>query len=86
MMCVMRRTQLILEEWQVQALKKLAGRQGSKSVSALVRKILSEHLPKASRPRKGPRSWEEGLGKVRGIIRGDGSEVDHDKILYDGGA
>ncbi len=74
MSCVMHRAQIILEEWQFEALKALAEREG-KSISAVVREILSAKLGR----RKGRK-----LRSILGI--GSGSDVsgrDHDRALYD---
>lgn len=70
----MHRAQIILEEWQHEALKSLSEREG-KSISAIVRQILSEKLGR----RKGKR-----LESIMGI--GTGSDIsgrDHDKALYE---
>ncbi len=74
MSCVMHRAQIILEEWQFEALKSLAEREG-KSISAVVRKILTQKLKRKKSKR---------LESIMGI--GTGSDVsgrDHDRALYD---
>lgn len=70
----MHRAQVILEEWQYQALRSLAERKG-RSVSELLRDILTKHLR--------PRPSKKGLSAIEGIVsdptvRGDA----HDEVLY----
>lgn len=71
----MHRTQLILEDWQYQALKSVADRRRM-SISSLVREILAAHL--------GPKPSEAArLGRVEGIAAGDSSRArGHDAYLY----
>ncbi len=74
----MHRTQLLIEEWQYEALRARAGQEG-RSLSDLVREILSISLESSS---SFPRSR---LGEIEGI--GEDAEVyaeDHDRILYGG--
>ncbi|MBW2263359.1 MAG: hypothetical protein JRG91_15450 [Deltaproteobacteria bacterium] len=70
----MHRAQIILEEWQHEALKSLAEREG-KSISAVVRQILTAKLG---------RRKSKKLESIMGI--GTGSDIsgrDHDRALYD---
>lgn len=67
----------MLEKWQHQALKARAEREG-KSISALVREILTQELQ-----RERPRGK---LSDIRGIASGDGpplSNEEMDRIIYD---
>ena len=74
---IMHRTQLMLEEWQYEALKAMAGSEG-KSLSAVVRAILTGHLHKS---RKQSRT---DLGDIEGLFS-DANAVgrDHDRFLRD---
>ena len=72
----MHRTQLLLADWQYEALKAMA-EAGGKSLSALVREILTRHL-------KGPRK-RSGTGPeaIEGLL--EDREVSgrmHDRALY----
>lgn len=72
----MQRTQLMLEEWQHQRLKTMAEREG-RSLSDLVREILTRHLqPKSGRARRGLAAIE-GAGSDSGA-----AGRDHDRFLY----
>ena len=72
----MHRTQLLLEEWQYEALRGRAEREG-RSLSALVREILRVSL---SLPDATPR---ERLGTIEGIGEDAGSYgEEHDRHLY----
>ena len=72
----MHRTQLLLEEWQYEALRGRAEREG-RSLSALVREILRVSL---SLPDSTPR---ERLGTIEGIGEDAGSYgEEHDRHLY----
>ncbi len=68
----MHRTQLLLEEWQYEALRARAERE-SKSISALLREIVSQHLGRSA-------------GKLRlmeGVAEGPSDlAADHDRYLY----
>jgi hypothetical protein len=71
----MHRTQLLLEQWQYEALRVRAERR-SISLSELVREILTEHLQPA---KKKP----SGLYKIEGIgSDGASSAREHDAFLY----
>jgi plasmid stability protein len=70
----MHRTQLLLDEWQYEALRARAKRQG-KSMSALVREIVAEYLDE-SRGRSRLRMME-------GVAEGPGQAADHDRVIYD---
>lgn len=73
----MHRTQILLEPWQYEALKALARKEG-KSLSQVLREIVTERL---SRPRR----YSSGaLGRISGIVEGPpGLGADHDRYLYD---
>ena len=74
----MHRTQLLLEEWQYEALRARAEREG-RSLSALIREILHISLAPSS-----PAS-RRGLEEIKGI--GEDAGVygkDHDRYLYGG--
>ena len=74
----MHRTQLLLEEWQYEALRGRAEREG-RSLSALVREILGASL---SSPERTPRRR---LGTIEGIGEDAGSYgEEHDRHLYTG--
>ena len=74
----MHRTQLLLEEWQYEALRSRAEREGC-SLSALIREILSASL---SSPGRTPRTR---LATIEGIGEDAGSYgEEHDKHLYTG--
>jgi len=70
---IMHRTQLLIEQWQHQALQARARREG-KSLSALLREILTEFLQDEGRSR---------LLEIEGIAEGPGLAIDHDKVIYD---
>jgi plasmid stability protein len=68
----MHRTQLILDDWQHEALRVRAEREG-KSISALVREILGLHLQ--------PRT-KRGLKRIEGVAEGPPDLArDHDRYL-----
>jgi hypothetical protein len=73
----MHRTQLMIEQWQYEALKAAAERR-SVSISELVREILTRHLGPPQRASDGG-----GLRRIEGIAS-DGASVarDHDHYLY----
>lgn len=72
----MHRTQLLLETWQHEALKAVAEQQG-RSISAVVREILSRHLNARRRRAK------RGLQDLEGIVDDrDATGRDHDRFLY----
>ena len=72
----MHRTQLLLEQWQHEALKTLAERQG-RSLSALVREILTAHLEGS------PRRAKRRLEQIEGVAEGPADlGRDHDRYLY----
>ncbi|MEC7521722.1 MAG: ribbon-helix-helix protein, CopG family [Myxococcota bacterium] len=73
----MQPAEVMLEDWEMEALRAAAKRQG-KSVSALLREILSAHLashrPDATRGK---------LASIAGIIEDDeATGRDHDSWLY----
>jgi len=72
----MHRTQLLLDPWQYEALRARASRQG-KSLSALVREILTEYLDESRRPSK--------LRLMEGVAEGPGGAKGHDRVIYDEG-
>ena len=72
------RAQIILEEWQLEALRSAAEREGT-SISGLVREIVSDYL---ARDESGDES-ARGVEDIAGLI--DDREVggkDHDHALY----
>ncbi len=72
------RTQISLDGWQYQMLLGIS-RKEKKSISAIIRELLSEKLLcQASDKEKDP------ISELIGIGRGDGSPVarEHDKYLY----
>jgi hypothetical protein len=72
----MTRTQLMLEPWQMDALRSEAERKGE-SISALVREILSKHLTRKRAGRK------RRLADLAGAFSGPPeSGKDHDRHLY----
>jgi hypothetical protein len=68
----MHRTQLMLEDWQYDALRSRAERRAI-SISELVREILTAHLD-AKEP--------SGLYKIEGIGSDGSSAREHDAFLY----
>ena len=71
----MQRTQVLLDDWQYEALKARAQREG-RSMSDLLREMLDSHLGKSAT--RGPR-----LADIRGVS--DDREAqgrDHDRFLY----
>jgi hypothetical protein len=74
---IMHRTQLLLEDWQYEALKAAAERQ-KVSLSQLVRDILSRALRG-----RGADGEPQALHAIEGIGADDGSRArDHDRFLY----
>lgn len=72
----MHRTQLLLEEWQYEALRARAEREG-RSLSALIREILRTSLAPSA-----PTSPSR-LGEIEGIGEdADSYGEDHDRHLY----
>jgi hypothetical protein len=72
----MQRTQIILEDWQVQALRSRADRE-RKSVSALVREAVEAFLGR-NRPESMP-----SLARIDGVADKPGRYGrDHDRALY----
>jgi hypothetical protein len=77
MYTIMHRTQILLEPWQHQALKSMAASRG-RSISALIREILTEHL--------GGKPYPEGerFDDIEGIAEGPADLAEnHDGYLYD---
>jgi plasmid stability protein len=71
----MHRTQVLLEEWQYEALKARAQREG-RSISGLLRDILQSQLG-APRPRKRRLAEIEGLAEDQ-----TATGREHDRFLY----
>ena len=70
----MHRAQLLIEDWQYETLKARAERQG-RSISELVREILSEHL--------GRQLSSSGLDDLAGLVNDpDTTGESHDDDLY----
>ncbi len=72
----MHRSQILLEDWQHEALKLLAERKG-KSISEVVREILAEHLKEHGTSSKAGLKRIEGLGYAP-----EASGRHHDTYLY----
>lgn len=72
----MHRTQLSLEEWQYEALLALSQREG-RSLSNLVREILSQHLRRTRKSARAKLLELEGIG-----ANPEATGRDHDRILY----
>ena len=69
----MHRTQISLEEWQYEALRAQAEREG-RSLAALIREILTERLKPGARSR---------LGEIEGVAEGPPDlGRNHDRYLY----
>lgn len=69
----MRRTQLMLDEWQYEALRSRAESEG-RSMSGLVRDILGAHLEQPKRGR---------LALIEGVAEGPSDLArEHDRYLY----
>ena len=75
---VKHRTQISLEDWQYQALLEIS-RKTQKSLSSIIRELLSEKLLTQAVNKK-----TDPVSKLMGIGSGDGSSVarEHDKYLY----
>ena len=75
---VKHRTQISLEDWQYQMLIEMS-RKTKKSLSGIIRDLLSEKLSKQTFKRS-----EDPLFKLIGIGAGDGLPVarEHDRYLY----
>lgn len=72
----MHKTHIVLEDWQYEALQSLAAR-AQRSISALVREILTSHL---SAPHETVR---QRLGAIEGIgADAHATGQDHDTFLY----
>jgi len=77
MMYYMQRTQILLDDWQYQALKARAQREGS-SMSELLRQILDAHLRKGKGGAQAPR-----LADIRAVGEDRAARGrDHDRFLY----
>lgn len=72
------RTQISLEDWQYEALRARAAREG-RSMSRLIRDILGSALTQAKNDTGGRLGEIEGVGEDAGAY-GD----DHDEVLYGG--
>ena len=79
----MHRTQLLIENWQYEALKTRARREG-KTLSQWVRELLHAALSPASLSVRPKRS--RGLWAICGLASDPGgpSGSDHDRVLYGG--
>jgi hypothetical protein len=71
----MHRTQLLIEEWQYEALKGLSARH-QRSISDVVREILMRHLRKPRRAARARLMALKGIGSDPGA-----TGRDHDKVL-----
>jgi plasmid stability protein len=73
----MRRTNVVLEEWQYQYLKERAAREG-KSLSALIRELIEA----AVRPEGNIK--DDPIFEIVGMAEGTGRDIArrHDEILY----
>jgi plasmid stability protein len=70
---IMHRTQISLEEWQYEALRAQAERDG-RSLAALIREILTRHLKPGARSR---------LEEIEGVAEGPADlGREHDRYLY----
>lgn len=70
----MQRTQILLEDWQVEALKAESQREGT-SLSGLIRTLVAQHLD-------APRD-DSGLDDLAGIVKtGKRARRHHDEVLY----
>ncbi len=74
-MDAMHRTQVMLEEWQVDALRARAEAAGT-SMSSVIREILTAHLSERSLVGR------DVLASITGIVDGTGGAVRHDEALY----
>ncbi|MFQ5667879.1 MAG: hypothetical protein ACE5I7_15810 [Candidatus Binatia bacterium] len=72
----MHRAQILLEEWQYEALKSVSEQKG-RSVSDLVREILTRHLRASGRRAKDPLSRIEGAANDAAAYGRT-----HDEVLY----
>ena len=72
----MHRTQLLLEEWQYEALRARADREG-RSLSDLIREILSASLAPQSTTRRGRLEAIQGIGEDA-----EAYGMNHDRHLY----
>lgn len=71
-----KRAQMILDDWQIDALRARAGRAG-RSISAIVRDILTKHLERERGDRR------KKLERIAGIVGGGPDDAeDHDEVLY----
>jgi hypothetical protein len=72
----MRKTHVLLEDWQYEALQALAA-QEQRSISALVREMLANNLPVH------PQTARQRLAAMEGIgADADATGHDHDTFLY----
>ncbi len=76
---MMHRTQISLEKWQYQYLIEQA-RQTRTSISSVIRQMITKEIA-TSVP---PRSDDDPLFSIIGMVQGDGQPVgrDHDRYLY----
>ena len=72
----MHKTHVLLEDWQYEALQSLAA-QEQRSISALVREMLTSHLAVHSQTARQHLSAMEGIG-----ADADATGQDHDTFLY----
>jgi predicted DNA-binding ribbon-helix-helix protein len=73
---MLHRTQILLEDWQHQALKRMAEKEG-RSLGALVRALLTQQLRRRRKNATARLAVIEGLGEDRGA-----AGRDHDRYLY----
>ncbi len=73
----MRRTQILLEEWQYQVLQNLANKE-KKSLSSIIRELVTEKLAKQKTSPTDP------IFEIVGMVAGDGDRVSEEieKRLY----
>ncbi|MEC4670540.1 MAG: CopG family transcriptional regulator [Nitrospirota bacterium] len=72
----MHRAQLLIDDWQYEALKSMSEREG-RSISELLREILAKHLG------EGHKVSRKGLARIEGIGNDPkASGRAHDRILY----
>jgi hypothetical protein len=69
----MHRSQILMEEWQYEALKSLAESEG-RSISDLVREIIGNYLEK---------DREKSLSQLKGLGADEARGKHHDHYLYD---
>jgi hypothetical protein len=74
----MHRAQILLEEWQLEALRSAAEREGT-SISGLVREIVSDYFARG----REPAAESAGIASIAGLIDDpSASGRHHDRFLY----